>query len=300
MLVFLRQANELEGLFVNDAKARAPQETAEKLSDTDLETLLLHPAHRGPLGEVLRLIGDQLYKLYPADLDALGIGRSDRLKADHTLAKPLRNICASLGVERFDVYQGKRGASVSVENTDPQGVVVGPDVLRKYQTTRDQRFLFARAALTLRARSLLALRLSGTELANLLGAAVRTFNLNFARLGTADAELTKKVRKALPGKVLKELELLGAELDRSKPEAPTLAHGCVLSADRAGLLYSGDVVGSLSLMLREDPTVSAVRLDSADAIRGVASTREDVRELMLFAVSDDFFRLRQKLKLGLS
>ena len=87
---------------------------------------------------------------------------------------------------------------------------------------------------------------------------------------------------------------------RAKPDAATLAHACVLSADRAGLLYSGDLVGSLSLMLREDPTLGNVRLDSADAVRGAASARQDVRELMLFAVSDDFFRLRQKLKLGLA
>jgi cellulose synthase operon protein C len=60
------------------------------------------------------------------------------------------------------------------------------------------------------------------------------------------------------------------------------------------------VVGSLSLMLREDPTLSNVRLDSAEAVRNAASARQDVRELMFYAISDDFFRLRQKLRLGLS
>lgn len=300
LLVFLKQANELESLFVNDAKVRLPQDTAEKVNEADYETLLLHPLHRGGLGELLRLIGDQLYKLYPADLDALGIGRSDRLKPDHALGKPLRSICASLGVERFEVYQGKRGAVVTVENTDPQSVVIGPDVVRKYQTTRDQRFLFARAALTLRSASLLALRLSGADLANVLGGAMRAVQPNWTGLGNNDAELAKKIRKALPGKVLKEIEVLAPELSRAKMDAAPLAQGAVLSADRAGMLYSGDVAGSLLLMIREDPQQANARLDSFDAVKAAVGSRQDVRELMLYAISDDFFRMRQKLRLGLS
>ena len=300
MLVFLKQATELESLFVNDAKSRAPQETPEKIGDADYDTLVLHPAHRGPLGEVLRLIGADLYKLYPADLDALGLGRGDRLKPDHALGKPLRVICASLSLEKYEVYQGKRGATVTVENTDPQSVVIGPDVVRKYQTTRDQRFLFASAALALRSRSLLALKLTAPELANLLGAAIRSVSPNFDRLGVPDLELSKRVRKALPGKILKELELMAPELSRSKLDASILAQGCVLSADRAGLIYSGDIVGALTLMLREDPAQAGARLDSHDAVKAAINTRTDVRELMAFAISDDFFRMRQKLRLGLA
>src|SRR5207237_896688 len=134
---------------------------------------------------------DQLYKLYPADLDAQGLGRGDKLKPDHAQARPLRTLAASLGMERFEVYQGKRGSAVTVENTDPQAVVIGPDVVRRFGS-REQRFLFGRAALVLRNRSLLGLRLAVPELNALLGSAMRGAVPEFAKLLPADAELAKK------------------------------------------------------------------------------------------------------------
>jgi cellulose synthase operon protein C len=80
---------------------------------------------------------------------------------------------------------------------------------------------------------------------------------------------------------------------------PPLVQAIQFTADRAGLLYSGDIPGALNQLIREDPAQANAKLDSFEAVRAAAVNRPDVRELMSFAINDDFFRLRTKLKLGL-
>src|SRR5713226_9851220 len=75
-----------------------------------------------------------------------------------------------------------------------------------------------------------------------------------------------------------------------------LLQGLAYSADRAGLLLSGDVASCLSLAVRESAIPSAFKDDpSAKNVE----VRADLRELMQFAISDDFFRLRADLGLSI-
>ena len=55
----------------------APVETTEGLSDQDMDAVLHHPNARGPIGDVLRVVGDQLHKIFEPQLDA----HLDRLQA---------------------------------------------------------------------------------------------------------------------------------------------------------------------------------------------------------------------------
>jgi hypothetical protein len=72
-----------------------------------------------------------------------------------------------------------------------------------------------------------------------------------------------------------------------------------LSADRFGLLASGEAVASLNVLLREDPSLAGLRLDTTDQIATVASKRRDLQEMMAFLISDDHFRLRNRTKIML-
>ena len=72
-----------------------------------------------------------------------------------------------------------------------------------------------------------------------------------------------------------------------------------LSADRAGLLLAGDVAGAIGVLLREDLPVGAPRPETPEAIAVATAQRRDVKELIQFALSDDFFRLRQRVGMSL-
>ncbi len=297
VLTSLRALTDVEAASFEEAKARAPSETVEALAPQDVEGALLHPLARGPLTELMRVVGDQLHKLYEPGPEAKGLGRGERLKPEHPVAKVARAFGASLGLEKFEIYLGKRGASAQVENTDPLALIVGPDFTRR-NNAREQRFLLGRACLHLRDKMPLALRLDPQVLSELLGGVIRIAAPEFALLGKPDAELTRRLRKAMSGKALRSLEALGPELSRLRTlDLSAWLRGALASADRAGALLCGDAGVALQVMLRDDAQ-GARRPEGtaalADAIRG----RRDLEDLLEFALSDDLFRLRAKLRLG--
>ena len=201
-------------------------------------------------------------------------------------------------MEKLDVYQGKRGAQITLENTDPLSMVVGPDVARRSQA--EQRFLFGRAAYGLRNKTAIVHRLDNVRLAELIGNAVRVVAPDFNRLGKPDPDLTKRLKKAMSGKAIKALEQIAPELASAK----TLDLGAWLaasgwSADRAGLLLCGDIASALQVLLREDPSLTNVRLDSSEQILTALRKRRDMFELMAYVTSDDHFKLRTRLHLAL-
>ena len=105
------RANEVEAVFYNEAKDRLPQETPEPLAAGGSGRLLLHPAARRPLLEVLRAIGDQLGEDVPAPVRACsGVDqKADKLKPDHAVFKAIRAVAQVFGVEEFEVYQAAAG-----------------------------------------------------------------------------------------------------------------------------------------------------------------------------------------------
>jgi tetratricopeptide (TPR) repeat protein len=296
VLDFLGEAREEESAYFFEARARLPAETHERLAEQELETVLHHDA-RGPLNEVLRAIGDQLSKLFPPHLEALSIDkRADRLKPDHVIAKAVRGAAQVFGVEELEVYQAP-GAHVGLENTDPLCVYVGQDVVRRFNS-REQRFLLGRAAMGLVNKTPVLQRFEEGKAGELLGAAVRISVPNFTGLGPKSDELSKQVRKACSRKALKTLEAAADQVVRQGTVGvDRFLTGLELSADRAGLLMAADVSSGLVMLLRDDPLATNNR-SSAEAAREAMKQRPEVQQLVLFAVSEDFFRLRRKLKLA--
>ncbi|HET9449646.1 MAG TPA: tetratricopeptide repeat protein, partial [Aggregicoccus sp.] len=299
VLQFLRSANEAEQAFYTEGKARLPAEPQGRLGAPDVEAALLHPAARGAVLETLRAVGDQLSRLYPPQFEVLGVERkADRLKAEHPVARAVRAVAQVFGVEELEVYSARRGL-MGLETTEPLCVWVGQDVVRKFNP-REQKFLMGRAALGLLNRSAVLQKLSAGETAELLGSAVRIHVPDYSGLGRRNDELTKQLRKACSRKTLKALEAPAHALaDAGALELQPVLDALTYSADRAGLLLCGDVSVALGMVLREDPNVSTVRLEGADPVRAAVRERADLGALLDFALSEDFFRLRQKLGLAL-
>ncbi len=298
VLHFLRSTNEMELVFYNEAKARLEQEAKDKLALADLDSTLVHPLARGALLEVLRAIGDQLGKLHPPQFEMLGVDKkADKLKPDTAVFRAIRAVAQVFGVEEFEVYQARRGL-MTLETTEPLSVCVGQDVVRKFNA-REQKFLIGRAVLGLLNKTAVLTKLSQGETADLFGNSVRIFAPQFP-LGRKNEEMVKQLRKAYSRKALKQLEpsalAIGSE---QKVDLKKLTEGLSLSADRAGMLMCGDVSVGLGLVLREDPTLANSKVDTADPVLQALKQREDLKDLLAFSLSDDYFRLRQRLGLAL-
>jgi hypothetical protein len=65
--------------------------------------------------------------------------------------------------------------------------------------------------------------------------------------------------------------------------------------NRTGLVLCGDLATATRIVMRDAGAISNGELPGSEEIRRIAVTSEPVRELLRFAVSDDYFTLREKL-----
>jgi hypothetical protein len=173
------------------------------------------------------------------------------------------------------------------------------DVVRKFNA-REQKFLIGRAVLGLLNKTAVLSKLSQGETADLFGNSIRISAPQFAALGRKNDDMVKQLRKAYSRKALKLLEAPAQAIkDEPRVELKQMTEGLALSADRAGMLMCGDIAVGLGLVLREDPSLVNSKVDTADPVIQALRQRSDLRDLMGFSLSDDFFRLRQRLSLGL-
>lgn len=298
VLTFYKAANDVETAFYNELRGRLSQDLNGQLSEGDL-SMLHHPGARNPLTDVLRAVGDQFGKLYPPQWEQHGMDRkADRLKSDHAVYRAVKTVAQVLGATDLEVYQAKRGL-VFLETGEPLLVCVGQDVVRRFNL-REQRFLIGRAALGLYDKTAVLRRLSTGETADVFGNSVRIHFPQYEGLGRRNDDHSKALRKAYSRKSIKLLEEpAGAVARGESADVNATVEALAFSADRAGLLFGADIALGLGLLVKEELPPGTQRAETTDAIFSQLGQRRDLRELVQFAVSDDFFRLRQRLGLSL-
>jgi tetratricopeptide (TPR) repeat protein len=298
LLVFLKQANETESAFYSEGRNRLSNELKGSLQPADVTTL--HPpVARSAMVDVLRAVGDQFVKLYPPQFELQGIDKkADRLKNDHAVFKALQTVTNLFGIEEFEVYQAKRGL-VFLETTEPLAVCLGPDVVRRFNI-REQRFLFGRAAMGLFDKAAIVRKLATAELADVLGNSVRIHQQTYDGLGRKNEEQSKQLRRAYSRKSLRLLEEpANTAMGQGKVTLEPFVQALFAAADRAGLVVCADPTAGLNLILREEVLPNQSRVDTAEAIASAVNSRPDLKDLVTFAVTDDFFRLRQRVGVAL-
>jgi len=293
VLSFLQAVSPRAGNLHLDWRARVPMDADARVDASALD-LLLHPDARNPLLELLRAVGDQVSKLYPPAFDALEVDRrADRLRGDHPIYRAVRLVAESFGVGDFEVYQARRGLMVA-ETSDPLSICVGQDVVRRFNS-REQKFLIGRAVFVVRERTALLTKLGEAELADFLGDCVRVVVPEFDRLGTADGGRVRQLRKLFSRRAYRALEEPARALaDGPIPPLNRTLHGLYASANRAGLLMSGDPAVALGMVLREDPGVAS-GAGGQDGVLQAVAQRSDLRALLAFSVSEELFELRARV-----
>ncbi|MCY1047768.1 Adventurous gliding motility protein K [Corallococcus sp. bb12-1] len=299
VLTFMRATNEVEQSFYTEGRARQPQEPREGLSQTDVDTVLMHPAARGQMTELLRAVGDQLSKVYPPQFEMLGVNpKTDKLKPDSAVFKAVRVVAQNFGVEEFEVYLARRGM-MQLETTEPLSLCVGQDVVRRFNA-REQKFLIGKAVLGLLNKTAVLAKLSDGETSDLFGNAIRIHAPQFNGLGRRNDDTTKQLKKAFSRKALKALEGPAQTLaEQPKLDVASVVDALNFSADRAGLLVCGDPSVGLTMVLREDPNIPTNRQEGSEPILQAVRERADLRALLTWMLTDDFYRLRQRMGLSL-
>jgi tetratricopeptide (TPR) repeat protein len=261
------------------------------LSEDDWRALR-DPADCGPAADVVAAAGDAIAEAVAVSWDR----RGQPLRDDHPFRALLADLARALSAAPYELYGGEPG-ELALDPGAPHGLLVGPDVPRR-TTAREQRFLLGRAAARLRARSGLAEALTPSELADAVAAAVRVVVPSYAGLGRPSDELLRRVGRALSRRARRTLEEPARALAvlPSPPDLAAWAQAAAATADRAGLVLSGDLPSALGVLLRD---ADGRAPQGARAI-AAARARPEARALLVFASTDAHFALRQRLRVAIA
>jgi len=293
VLRFLQAADPAtDGAFYAENAPLAPQGTAQVLSPADWATLR-DPADRGPLSDLIALVGEPLARLVveapPPAPKARGGNPARRL---------LEELCRCLEVPSFTVLEDGEGAGLALDADPPDRVRVGADFARRFGAP-EQRFLLGRIAARLKARNALAEHLGPGRLGEFLAAAVRQVDPSWAGTGEPGERLVGQVARVIPRRLRRPLEELAPLLVGTRPDLLAWYAGMSSSANRTGLLLAGDVAAALLVAMR-DGAPPPPRPEGAAAVQEAVRARPDLRALLAFAASEDHFRLRQRLRLAIA
>jgi hypothetical protein len=98
-------------------------------------------------------------------------------------------------------------------------------------------------------------------------------------------------------KTLRALENPAWEVAHGKvPDLGKTLQGLFASGNRAGLLVCGDPAVALTMVLREDPAFASSKTpEDAESVVRAVRERADLRALLTFSVSEEFFTLRDRV-----
>jgi tetratricopeptide (TPR) repeat protein len=275
-----------DALCYAECSLQAPGTTSQALGPAEWGALR-HPAERNALSDVLALAGDAI-----GEFGAVPGGGHDRVKA-HPAARVVAEACNVFGVPAPPLVAGD-GSEVVAEPGDPPVLRIGPDLGRRLSPA-EQRFAVARAVARLRARSGVAARLGPARLAEVMAAVVRQALPDYEGLAEPSEALLRSVGRALPRKVRRALEEPARALSVAGPiDVAAWQAALAATADRAALLFAGDVPSALGVAL------GGPRPKTPEDVAAAVRARPAVAHLLVFAASEEHFRLRQRLKLAVA
>jgi len=300
ILHFLRAADQAESVYFAQHHGLRPAIPSAILTFADLERTLIQPSDSSPLAEIARVLEEPIGRRVTSELSAWEIQREDRLRPEHPLRKHFDKLCESLSMDPTGIllYTTPRPVDAEVILANQPTVVVGRDFTTRLQK-REQTFVLGRLLWQIRQGSAFFARMEEPELTRLLGNAIRIHRADHKGLGTRDDEGIKRLSKSLGRKGRKALEApVQAFLEGSEAlSVGSFLHLARRAADRAGLVLCGDLPAALNFLLRDEQ--QRRRLDSQEAVADAIEGRDDVAELLEYAVSEEHFELRRTLRLGL-
>lgn len=296
-LVSVKGAEPEEESFWKKFRTEGPATAQEKLNDERWRTDLVHPSQDALITSVFAVILPAVLKARAVGLGDYGLGQGDLIDPAHDegqMAQTIHYAAGVLGMKSPAVY-AKPGddSGVSFALTDPPGIYLGSTALAGGPSKALAFIAGARLSYFRPGHFVRQLVPTGTGLRAWLFAAIRAVNPGFpvsAELQGPVADALTSVKAHVTGSALESLASLvqrllsgDASLDLKRWTA-----GVDLTADRAGFILSNDLVLSTAV-IRATPEDSH------------ALTHSDrLRELRAYAISEEYFRLRQRIGLAMA
>jgi cellulose synthase operon protein C len=300
LLSLLGAADENEEFYYQDNKKRVGRDSVAALNAMQVVMWLSHPAMRTATRDVLSISAPDAQSVF-TDPDAELFDRKQRLghKAEDGLRSMANGIAINLGIApaAFDVVRSavrRDGADVVCTDGNPV-LVVGSEVARSL-STREQRFLLARA---LFAFSMGLHLLNGAYakrpvvVLTAIGRAVDKTFPEWARGSDVDL-LAKRVSSALSRKAKQALaEPVATLAAGAQPDQAAFQRGRQLSELRCGHVLAASLESSVRVIAKElGAPLEGDRVS-------IVQTHPLLLELATYHISDESFQARQQLRFAI-
>jgi len=297
-LAVLRATNEAEAARIAFSKAPQPQAV---LSDAEFSEWLLMPALRGPLATLFGKLGRNLVRQIPDDLKQHGIGwrtprhgLEGRVFPEHPL---LKQVCTVLGIRELDVYwmPDHRHPRPILAHGKVLSLVLCPQVFQGLDEPQ-KAFVLGRALgpAKLGLETFCALD-SGQARDVVLGALKA---LDPARRFAGDDSRTvravvKAVGRADPEGLTTVGELLWSQRDELDFDALRDAVG--LTSSRCGMVAAGGVWPASQALVATNLSLGGDLPARTEEVVRALNDQAEFKELLRFAVSADYARVRRRV-----
>ena len=304
VLAFMKATNEEQDRLLHEGRERSGGGIAAALSERDQERLLVHPAEKGVLRDLFKALEPALYKLEPVDLEPYDLPNCKVAGVNSSLYHLLENAAYHLGVDLFRVYISQaKPDMLAVENTKPPTVIVGGSLA--FASEGIKRFLSGMVMSRIRNAHIPFVSMSGPKLRFW---AELTAQLYIPEVVVHQADryeevddLASKLNRAISKTSRKELEEASRQFHKQSAQLDFERYGLALrhTENRMGLLLAGELsaaVECLTYLASGKPYRPPV---ATGEIAELFRHDETVKELMRFAVSEDYFELRKMVRASL-
>jgi tetratricopeptide (TPR) repeat protein len=253
------------------------------------------------MGEVFATIWEGAPALFGGGLERFGLSAKDRISpvADMDLARVYGAAARALGNRLTGLYLSWTGdfQGVNIRCHAPPLIVVGPDAEEK--PVGELRFLLGRALELTRPEYILAAGLEPAEFNALFAAVLRAFHPRHSRRKLEDTDpisrRAKQLKKDLPYRVSRKLVDLLQEKAHVEFNSAVWRSAVRMSGNRAGLLVCGELKSAVRVLLAEDLGVTEEDDRTPEQFAQYMQQSETLRDLLSFAVSEDYFGTRKRL-----
>ncbi|MDB4980264.1 MAG: Tetratricopeptide 2 repeat protein, partial [Myxococcales bacterium] len=239
-------------------------------------------------------------------VEDFGVSAQDKVSpiSDLDLGKIYGQVAKALGNKKTALYLRPGGAAapgaedVTLVVQAPPALVVGGH-LSADASAAEIRFTLARGLELSRPEYILAAGVRPKQFAQLFGNVLKAFHPRHARRRAptegANGDAATDLKKNVPYKISKRLVELFQELGTTPWSSVRWRSIVQATGNRAGLVLSGDLATAARLVAGQNGHAGLPAPASADELRALARTNEPLRDLLRFAISEDYFVLREKV-----
>jgi len=307
ILEVLGAANSTEEGFLADNRLKMGKDFKAPMGDDDRGRFIYPEDSKPAPRKFLMTFAPFLDRVFGNQFESLGFKKNDRLTPQSK--NPIRDLCDRLaigfGVTDFDLYAGKVGKEiVAVYFQDTPTIVVEADAVRRLNV-EEQRFVLGKALFMIKEGTAIVGRMKEGELKMLMSSLRKGFqaqaNKSAAALNGREEKLFAEVDKVVSRKARKSVvefaEKMKAEDEKFVDQEFRLSVDVAFA--RAGLVASCDFGVALGALAKTEKMMFGVDLKNPVKLTEKMKSVPFLKDLILFAASDEYFALRKKLGVAL-